>query len=98
MKRLTLTLTAAAVLAAIVTPAGSRQRARTPELPAYVLNQWGGVVSCDLERNPLVTAKMVAYCSGAWIPSADPAAFDCALAEVQDELEFCALPRPAGRR
>lgn len=97
MKRL---LLAAALIVAVV-PATARQTPRQIRplvLPEYVLNDQGGVVSCDLEHNPFVTAKMVAFCSGARIPSADPARFDCREAEVQSEFDFCGLPYPTRGR
>lgn len=64
----------------------------------YVLNQWGGVVTCHLERNPLATAKMVAYCSGATVRSADPSKFDCSSAETDSEYAYCRKPVPSRAR
>lgn len=82
----------AAALAALPTLAAAADQPR-----GFVLNQWGGVVSCQLERNPLATAKMVAWCAGASVPSADPARFDCRKAEVDSEFRFCGLPYPTRR-
>lgn len=61
---------------------------------SFVLNQFGGVNSCDLSHNPLATARMVAYCSGATVRSADPARFDCRKAEVDAEYRYCGKPFP----
>lgn len=74
-------ITAGAI--ALIGPAEAAQR-------DFVRNQWGGVVRCaDLGRNPYATARMVAWCSGASIRSADPARFDCRTAEVDAELAYC---------
>lgn len=60
----------------------------------FVMNQFGGVVTCDLTRNPLATAKMAAYCSGATVRSADPSKFDCSSAETDSEYLYCRKPFP----
>jgi hypothetical protein len=65
---------------------------------AFVLNPDGGINSCDLSHNPYATAKMAAYCSGATVPSADPARFDCSKAEVDSEYRYCGKPFPRRAR
>lgn len=86
----------AAALAALPTVAASAPAARQPR--AFVLNQWGGVVSCDFTHNPLATRRMRAYCAGAAIPAADPARFDCRTAEVDSEFRYCGRPFPVRAR
>lgn len=89
---------AAAFALTAATVAGSIAQAAESAPPrGYVLNQWGGVVSCDLSANPVATHRMRAYCAGADIPAADPARFDCRKAEVESEYRWCGIPLP-GRR
>ncbi len=57
---------------------------------AFVLNQQGRVVGCELAR----TSSEKAYCAGASIAARDPARFDCATAEVDSEYRFCRKPFP----